>query len=437
VPVDATATDKIRERFGAPVSYAAVSRAYNTMRAVAGTVVAAGSLFVWVTSEAPAAPWALAAGVLVAGDGLIRWNRSGSVQVLLIIDITVVGMLLLTQGHTPSLEAAGFVYVLTAALLLLERRDAMALLGLAAAWIAPLATLAPIVDGDGAGHAILESISTAAFIAVIGQLLLSTGRALYHADRKQREALETERRAVEIKNEFVSMVSHELRTPLTSIAGFTDALRESWSRLSDSEIEEFLVIMRRETGYLRDLVEDILVIPRLETGHLRMDPESLDLRRECFQIADLVFQDSATEFDIAIPAAVRVHADPVRLRQVLRNLMENALKYGGDQVLLDGETTGSHFRVVVTDNGPGVPESDQERIFDHFEQLTKGDSRLAQGVGLGLPIARKLVRAMGGDLWYEARFPTGSRFCFTVQMTGASVPAEPTHPGTVESTRVA
>ncbi len=220
------------------------------------------------------------------------------------------------------------------------------------------------------------------------------------------------------------MVSHELRTPLTSIAGFTDALRESWANLDDKEIEEFLIIMRRETGHLRDLVEDILVIPRLETGHLRMDAETLDLRKECFDIADLALQDFNTEFDIAIPTSVAVHADPVRLRQVLRNLLENALKYGGDQVLIEGEPDGSMFRVVVTDNGPGVPEIDRERIFDHFEQLTKGDSRVSQGVGLGLPIARKLVRAMGGDLWYESRFPTGSRFCFTLP-TSSMTATEP------------
>ncbi len=435
MPIDATATDSPWKRFGAPVSYRAVRRAYNTMRAAAGMVIVAGAAFVWLTSDAASAPWALAGGMVIAGDSIYRRGRGESVQVLLIIDITVAGTLLLTQGRTPSLEAAASMYVLTTALLLLKRRDALALIGFAVAWIVPLAVLAPVVD-VAAGHAVLESVGTVAFIAIVAQLLLSTGSALFQADRRQREALETERRAVEIKNEFVSMVSHELRTPLTSIAGFTDALRESWSKLSDSGVEEILSIMRRETGHLRNLVEDILVIPRLETGHLRMDPEDLDLRKECFQTADLVFQDSSTEFDVAIPAAVRVDADPVRLRQVLRNLLENALKYGGDQVLLDGESDGNHFRVVVTDNGPGVPESDRERIFDHFEQLTRGDSRVAQGVGLGLPIARKLVRAMGGDLWYEARFPLGSRFCFTLQLARISVPTEPTNLGPAEPSRV-
>ena len=387
------------------------------MRAVAGAGIATGAAFVWATTDVSSAAWATFTGALMAIDGLYRRNRGADAQALLVVDVTIAGTLLLTQGHTPAIEAAGFVYLLTAALLLFNRREAMALVGFAAAWVVPIAVLAPMIGGTETSHVVLESVAATAFVAMIGQLLLSTGRALHLADERQREALETQRRAVEIKNEFVSMVSHELRTPLTSIAGFTDALRESWEALSSREIEEFLVIMRRETGHLRDLVEDILVIPRLETGHLRMDAEDLDLRKETFDIADLVFQDSPMEFDIAIPAAVTVHADLVRLRQVLRNLLENALKYGGDQVLVDGETSGNQFQMVVTDNGPGVPESDRERIFDHFEQLTKGDSRVSQGVGLGLPIARKLVRAMGGDLWYEARFPTGSRFCFTLPMT--------------------
>jgi signal transduction histidine kinase len=245
---------------------------------------------------------------------------------------------------------------------------------------------------------------------------MSTRHALFAATQAQREALETERRAGALKNEFVSMVSHELRTPLTSIAGFADTLRDSWPLLSAKEIDEFLAIMRRETGHLSDLVEDILVIPRLEAGHLRLEPTDLDLREETFAAAQMVFQRSNTEFSVSVPGGVVVRADAVRLKQVLRNLLENARKYGGDQILVEGDVDGDRYVVSVCDNGPGVPEADRERIFDHFEQLTKGDARSDQGVGLGLPIARTLVRAMGGDLWYEDRFPTGSRFRFTVRL---------------------
>ncbi|MGI9608864.1 MAG: sensor histidine kinase, partial [Acidimicrobiia bacterium] len=209
---------------------------------------------------------------------------------------------------------------------------------------------------------------------------------------------------------------HELRTPLTSIAGFTDTLRESWVTFGPGEIDEFLLIMRRETEHLRDLVEDILVIPRLEAGHLRLESEELDLRRAVFDSGDAVFTETGTEFVVTIPGGVTVKADRVRISQVLRNLLENARKYGGDQVLVDGDLDGDLFRVMISDNGPGVPEDDIDRIFDHFEQLQKGDARSGQGVGLGLPIARKLVGAMGGELWYEPRFPIGARFCFTLPL---------------------
>jgi two-component system phosphate regulon sensor histidine kinase PhoR len=282
-----------------------------------------------------------------------------------------------------------------------------------------------------------ETLATLIFIAIIAQLLISAGQSLHAAIERQRAALESERRASQLKDEFVSMVSHELRTPLTSIAGFTDTLRESWQRLSPEEIDEFLVIMRREAAHLNNLVEDILVIPRLEAGHLRLDATDLDLRAEAFRTGQLVFQDTDREFAVAIPGGVVVYADQVRLEQVLRNLLENAFKYGGDQVLIEGEAQADHYRVVVSDNGPGVPEADQQRIFEHFEQVTKGDARSDQGVGLGLPIARTLARAMGGDLWYEPRFPIGSQFCFTIQLAQAKASPDATSVGDVESSPAA
>ena len=257
-----------------------------------------------------------------------------------------------------------------------------------------------------------------AIIAVIAAV-----RAVRAARGRERHAIESGDRARRMKNEFVSMVSHELRTPLTSIAGFTDTLLESWKKLPADEIDEFLTIINKQAVHLSELVEDVLVIPRLEAGRLRLDLELFELFGVANDVTNAILPPgSAREAAVAIPGGVSVYADQRRVQQVLRNLIENAHKYGGDQVLVEGSPYGEYYLVVVSDNGPGIPEQDVERVFTHFEQLSKGDARSDKGIGLGLPIALRLARAMGGDLWYEHRFPTGSRFCFTIR----TVPPEST-----------
>ncbi|HSJ28091.1 MAG TPA: HAMP domain-containing sensor histidine kinase [Acidimicrobiia bacterium] len=232
----------------------------------------------------------------------------------------------------------------------------------------------------------------------------------------KRRVLEAERAAQEataMKNDFVTLVSHELRTPLTSIAGFAETLETTWRDLGEPEISEFLSIISNQAHYLGELVEDILVIPRLDAGRLRLYPELFDL-------SDLIHSAGGardSNVSVSLPGGLRVWGDPKRAQQVIRNLLENAAKYGGDQVLVEGFPYGDHFIVVVSDNGPGVPDEHVNTIFEHFEQLSKGDGRSSTGLGLGLPIARKLARAMGGDVWYERRFPTGSRFCFSITQT--------------------
>ena len=427
------------DRFDAPIPYRDVRRGFNTTRAVGGLAVATGAA-VALFAGFSAAPWVLATSLAVVVDGLYRRAHGEDPFPLLVVDATAIGVALLARGPTPSIGAAAFAYLVTAGLLLLPLRRVLIVIVYAVAWSAAITVFGPIAgDNLGASSTMVavEVLGALVFVAVIAQLLFSAGQSLHAAVERHRAALESERRAGQLKDEFVSMVSHELRTPLTSIAGFTATLRESWPNLSSDEIDEFLVIMRREAGHLSNLVEDILVIPRLEAGHLRLDASDLDLREQAFATGQVVFQDTDREFAVDVPGGVLVHADQVRLEQVLRNLLENARKYGGDQVLVEGESQGDLYRVVVSDNGPGVPEHDRERIFEHFEQVTKGDARSDQGVGLGLPIARTLVRAMGGDLWYEERFPTGSQFCFTVRLARATAPTEVSSTDDVESSSAA
>lgn len=251
-------------------------------------------------------------------------------------------------------------------------------------------------------------------VAAVAAIAIAV-RAAFVARQRERAAVADARLASRMKNDFVSMVSHELRTPLTSIAGFATTLSDSWQDLQPGEVDEFVGLITREAEHLSELVEDILVIPRLEAGRLRMQPEIVDLGELVREVRDVVFpMESADIVDISIPVGTKVYADRRRIRQIVRNLLDNARKYGGDQVLVEGSQVGEDFMVVVADNGPGVQTDQRELIFRHFEQLSKGDARTTQGIGLGLPIARNLAQAMGGDLWYEDRFPTGARFHLTI-----------------------
>ena len=259
--------------------------------------------------------------------------------------------------------------------------------------------------------------------AVLGLFcLVGAWRITARGREREREVRRLSEEAHTIKNDFVALVSHELRTPLTSIAGFSDALLESWPSLPEEEINEFLTIIHRQAMYLGDLVEDVLVIPRLEANRLRLDPDLFDLGDLIEDVAQMVFPNGGRKSSlVSLPDGVRVYADRRRVHQVIRNVMENARKYGGDQILVEGFVLGDQYLIVVSDNGPGVPDEETKKVFEDFEQLSKGDARDSTGMGLGLPIARRLARAMGGDVWYERRFPTGARFCYSLPLNRRSV----------------
>ena len=261
-------------------------------------------------------------------------------------------------------------------------------------------------------------IAAAGLVVISIGLLLYTLRATVRWRHKVADAERERDMANVMKNDFVAMVSHELRTPLTSIAGFAETLEAGWRDLDPGEIDEFLEIITKQAHYLGELVEDILVIPRLEAGRLRFFPEMFDLSDLVHEVSALIFPPGGdVAASVTVPGGVRAWGDARRTQQVIRNLMENARKYGGNQVLVEGFPHGEHFVLIVSDNGTGVPETHTKVIFEQFEQMSKGDSRSSSGIGLGLPIARRLARAMGGDVWYERRFPTGSRFCFSITLT--------------------
>jgi signal transduction histidine kinase len=269
-------------------------------------------------------------------------------------------------------------------------------------------------------------IAALGLVALVGSAFVMAAARRRSAATAARldEARSTLGEADAIKNDFVTMISHEFRTPLASVGGFSEILA-GWRDLPPDEIDEFLGLIGAETARLAELVEEVLVIPRLEAGRLKLDLGDFDLSLLIHEMAEVVFKAADKEVAVSIPGGIDAHADRRRVEQVMRNLLENAKLYGGDQVLIEGFPLGDHFVVVVSDNGPGIPPDSVDAIFEHFEQISKGDARSSQGLGVGLAISRRLARAMGGDVWYERRFPTGSRFCFSIPQFEASPETEP------------
>lgn len=424
----------------APIDYDDLRGPYNLVRAIGATTFAI-AVVGWSLAYADTTPMAmLIPAAAVAVDAAYRRAQPSSRPLPgLMIDATAIGVALLLRGPNPGMHAVAIMTMVTTAALLLSTLRALGVIAYMVSLSIGIAVAEQIgtpfvgVMGPEASHTVFDTIVVTVFICSTAWVLFLTVRVIRATQDRQEEALATERRAVELKNEFVSMVSHELRTPLTGIAGFTETLSEGWGDLPEAEVGEFLEIMTRETIHLANLVEDILVIPRLEAGHLRLDPERLDLAMEAHSVSAMIFPGG--EVDIAIPSGVMVWGDRTRLHQIMRNLLENARKYGGDQVLITGELSSPGlYTVSVADNGSGVARGDRDRIFEHFEQLSTGDARAQQGVGLGLPIARKLAAAMGGDLWYEDRFPVGSNFRFSVPLATAAGEADrvPVEDGRVE-----
>jgi len=414
-------------RHSAAIHYLEVRTAARLSRAAVAGVLAALAGAAWVLGI-PGAPLKLGAAGLVLLHAAAS-ARSRTPLFPLTLDAILFCGTAGLSGETDGALVGAAAYVLAAAVLLLPRaRLPIVIAGLGAGAALRLTVLPAGPTSDPSPAAALAGIESGMYLIALGLLILGASRAVGRSRRRQAEALEAEQRAAAIKNEFVSMVSHELRTPLTNIAGFALALRESWRAFDPTEVDEFLDLVCGEAEHLRALVDDVLVVPRLEAGRLPLEPVDFPLGPAAYRIANLVFPPGgAKSVSVSVGGGTVVRADPNRVEQVLRNLLENAARHGGAQVSIEALQTDDAWQVTVADDGPGIAPEHRERIFGAFEQAGPADSP-GQGLGLGLTVSRVLLEAMGGRLWYEPGFPTGSRFCFTL-------PAAPARRGVPTATR--
>lgn len=209
-----------------------------------------------------------------------------------------------------------------------------------------------------------------------------------------------------MKSSLISTVSHELRTPLASIKGYaTTLLAEDveWDTVSE---REFLEIISHETDRLTNLVNDLLDISRIEAGNLIVSRIECQLDDLVQQATEQIHPNPADRLQIELPDNLpRIFADPQRVTAVLRNLVENAVKYTNDnsKIIIRATLENGGLVVRVEDQGPGIPENASQRIFESFYRVEGGLTRSTPGAGLGLAICQGFVRAHGGDIWIEPR----------------------------------
>lgn len=230
----------------------------------------------------------------------------------------------------------------------------------------------------------------------------------------------TEVRKLEsMRRDFVANVSHELRTPVTAIRSAAETLQDCPP--SDPEMEAtFIAIVARNAERLHDLVEDLLDLSRIESQKLKLAPEPLETRAVFEQVASL-FRERADRKHVTLvqesPAGLRVLADRRALEHVLTNLVDNAVKYCGEnsRVLLSTEERSGQLCLSVQDEGPGIEERHLPRLFERFYRVDAGRSRELGGTGLGLSIVKHLTEAMGGTVAVASRPGVGTTFTVTLK----------------------
>jgi two-component system phosphate regulon sensor histidine kinase PhoR len=234
-----------------------------------------------------------------------------------------------------------------------------------------------------------------------------------------------------MRQEFVANVSHELRTPLSLIKSAAETLLDSGQ--DDPALRRrFLEIIDRHANRLTWLIDDLLLLSTLDSGRVRLELQPVALRAAGQEVAD-DFQGRARARRVTlantVPGDLLVRADPDRLRQVLANLVDNAIKYGREdgRVTLAATAAGDgRVEVSVHDDGPGLPAEVQPRIFERFYRVDKARSREQGGTGLGLAIVKHVVQAHGGEVRVESRAGSGTTFFFTLpaESLPAAAPAQ-------------
>ena len=250
--------------------------------------------------------------------------------------------------------------------------------------------------------------------------LLAEQAALTLHNARQARLVEDAQR---MKANFLSLITHELRSPLNSINGYLDLALEGLAGPLNEQQREFLQRARAGSEHLYALVEDLLLAARADSGQLRLTRESVnlhDLVNDALEELELTARDAEVRLSSAVPRDFpALLIDPVRVQQVLRNLLNNALQFtskdGTVTVSARYEAARQLVQIQVTDSGCGIAPEYHERIFERFFQIPRPNGGRASGMGLGLAIVKMIVELHGGQVWVESTPGQGSTFYLTLQ----------------------
>ncbi len=226
------------------------------------------------------------------------------------------------------------------------------------------------------------------------------------------------REAEEMEATFISIISHELKTPVAVIKGYAGTLRREDANWDRKTIEAGLAVIEEESDRLAELIDNLLEVSKIQAGALKIRPEPVDLKPlideviERFSVQTLrhtFVKDLPEELPLA-------YADPKRVRQILDNLVSNAIKYSPDGgiVRIGAWSNGRALTVYVADQGVGIPPEEQGKLFKRFYRIDSSERRTTKGTGLGLYLVKSLVEAQGGRVWVHSEPGKGSTFFFTL-----------------------
>ncbi len=284
-----------------------------------------------------------------------------------------------------------------------------------------------IVGGEPIGRLAVSGLSdvsqeardTAAAIAAQTSIHLETLRLTEELQRRAQELKELDR----LKSAFLANMSHELRTPLNSILGFTDVILEELDGPLTENMDNDLRLIQKNGRHLLHLINDVLDMAKIESGRMNLNPEVFNLNELLREVTSIT-STLASERNIALFIAddsdqdVEIYADSTRIRQVMINLVNNAIKFTetGKISLKLKSMEGARVLITVKDTGIGIPPDKLEAVFQEFAQVDSSSTRKAGGTGLGLPISRKLVEIHGGRLWAESTGVKGEGSAFHVEL---------------------